>query len=82
MEQEIRFCATSAGRIAYAATGEGPGLVLPGWWVSHQEALWVDRGFRAFVHPPAAMVEVVVARGFRPAYDHPGRIWQVKGLAR
>ena len=40
------------------------------------------RDFRAFVHPPAAMVEVVAARGFRPAYDHPGRIWQVKGLAR
>jgi pimeloyl-ACP methyl ester carboxylesterase/DNA-binding CsgD family transcriptional regulator len=49
MEQEIRFCPTTAGRIAYAATGDGPALVLPAWWVSHQEALWEDRGFRAFV---------------------------------
>ena len=49
MEQEIRFCATSAGRLAYAATGQGPAMVLPAWWVSHQEALWEDRWFRAFV---------------------------------
>jgi len=49
MEQEIRFCATSAGRIAYAVTGGGPALVLPAWWLSHQEALWEDRAFRAFV---------------------------------
>ena len=24
-------------------------MVLPAWWVSHQEALWEDRWFRAFV---------------------------------
>src|SRR3954462_569116 len=36
---EIRFCATSAGRVAYTAVGEGPPLVFPAWWVSHQEVL-------------------------------------------
>ena len=49
MEQEIRFCPTTSGRIAYAVSGSGPALVLPAWWVSHQEVLWQDPGFRAFV---------------------------------
>jgi magnesium-protoporphyrin O-methyltransferase len=40
------------------------------------------REFRAFVHPPAAMVEVVTAHGLRPLLEHRGRLWQVTGLAR
>jgi hypothetical protein len=48
MEQVIRFCATGAGRIAYAATGEGPALVFPTWWVSDLEANWADPSFRSF----------------------------------
>jgi pimeloyl-ACP methyl ester carboxylesterase len=49
MEQEIRFCATPAGRIAYATTGAGPALVFPGWWVSHLEVQWEEPSFRAFI---------------------------------
>lgn len=49
VEHEIRFCPTSAGRIAYASVGTGPPLVLPAWWVSHQEVLWEDDGYKAFV---------------------------------
>jgi 2-polyprenyl-3-methyl-5-hydroxy-6-metoxy-1,4-benzoquinol methylase len=40
------------------------------------------RQFRAFAHPPAAMLDVVIGRGFRPVLAQPGPIWQVKGLAR
>jgi pimeloyl-ACP methyl ester carboxylesterase/DNA-binding CsgD family transcriptional regulator len=49
VEHEIRFCPTSAGRIAYATIGDGPPLVFPAWWVSHQGVLWEDDGYRAFV---------------------------------
>jgi pimeloyl-ACP methyl ester carboxylesterase/DNA-binding CsgD family transcriptional regulator len=49
MEQTIRFCATGAGRIAYATAGEGPALVFPAWWVSDLEANWEDPSFRAFL---------------------------------
>jgi pimeloyl-ACP methyl ester carboxylesterase len=49
MEQTIRFCATRAGRIAYATAGEGPALVFPAWWVSDLEANWEDPSFRAFL---------------------------------
>jgi 2-polyprenyl-3-methyl-5-hydroxy-6-metoxy-1,4-benzoquinol methylase len=38
--------------------------------------------FRAFVHPPQAMLEVLAARGLTPAFTHRGRMWHVEGLAR
>jgi magnesium-protoporphyrin O-methyltransferase len=40
------------------------------------------REFRAFVHPPEAMVDVVLGRGMRHALHHAGTIWQVQGLTR
>jgi 16S rRNA G966 N2-methylase RsmD len=38
--------------------------------------------FRAFVHPPAAMVEVVRRQGMTPQYRHHGLAWDVVGFAR
>ena len=38
--------------------------------------------YRAFVHPPAAMVGAVAAHGMRPAMAHPGMLWQIHGLTR
>ncbi len=40
------------------------------------------REFRAFTHPPAAMVAVVASHGFRPVLAHRAPIWQVEGLVR
>jgi 2-polyprenyl-3-methyl-5-hydroxy-6-metoxy-1,4-benzoquinol methylase len=40
------------------------------------------RSFRAYVHPPAAMVDVVASRGLRPLLEHRGMLWEVQGLAR
>ena len=40
------------------------------------------RRFRAFVHPPEAMVGTVVGHGMRRVLFHPGWIWQVQGLTR
>jgi pimeloyl-ACP methyl ester carboxylesterase/DNA-binding CsgD family transcriptional regulator len=65
VERDIRFCPTSAGRIAYATVGGGPPLVFPTWWVSHQEVLWEDDGYRAFVTALAERHTVV-------GYDRPG----------
>lgn len=36
--------------------------------------------FRSYIHPPEDMVRVLEASGLRPAYHHPGRLWQVTGL--
>jgi hypothetical protein len=38
--------------------------------------------FRTFAHPPEAMLDVVRARGFDPAYAHRQLVWEVAGLAR
>jgi pimeloyl-ACP methyl ester carboxylesterase len=38
LEQQIRFCITTDGlRLAYSTVGQGPALVVPPPWVSHQE---------------------------------------------
>jgi pimeloyl-ACP methyl ester carboxylesterase/DNA-binding CsgD family transcriptional regulator len=57
--QQIRFCSAPGGRVAYAAVGEGPLLVLGGWWVSHLELDWERADFRAFVEGLAASRTVV-----------------------
>ena len=44
----IRFLPFAGRRVAYAATGEGPPLVAPAWWVSHLELDWADPAFRGF----------------------------------
>ena len=40
------------------------------------------RQFRAFAHPPAAMVAVVEERGFRTAFRHRAPVWHIAGLER
>lgn len=48
-EQTIRFTDAGGRRIAWAQSGDGPPLVLSGWWMSHLELNWRDPCFRAFV---------------------------------
>lgn len=38
--------------------------------------------FRAFAHPPEAMLEVVRRHGFELTYRHRGTVWQVAGFER
>jgi 2-polyprenyl-3-methyl-5-hydroxy-6-metoxy-1,4-benzoquinol methylase len=52
--------------------------------VSLTNALQALRGsdFRAFTHPPAAMLSVLDRRGLRRTYEHHGLVWQIAGLER
>ena len=59
MDQQIRFCSTATGRIAYAEVGVGPALVLPAWWVSHLELDWESPDIRAFIEALAARRRVI-----------------------
>jgi pimeloyl-ACP methyl ester carboxylesterase/DNA-binding CsgD family transcriptional regulator len=62
----VRFLTSPTGsRIAYAATGAGPALLVPAAWISHLELLWQDAAYRAFFGPLAGVRTVV-------QYDRPG----------
>src|SRR3712207_2587754 len=58
-EQEVRFCATPRGRVAYASVGAGPVLLLPALWISHVELEWEFAELRAFVSGLARTHRVV-----------------------
>jgi SAM-dependent methyltransferase len=38
--------------------------------------------FRAFVHPPSAMLAVLEQRGLRPVLTHRALVWQIAGFER
>lgn len=38
--------------------------------------------FRAYVHPPGAMITVLQAQGLTPRFHHHGTFWDVTGLER
>jgi pimeloyl-ACP methyl ester carboxylesterase len=66
MDRQIRFCVTTDGlRLAYSIMGQGPALVVPPAWVSHQELLWQDPAYRRFGERLAEHHTLVV-------YDRPG----------
>ena len=58
------------------------------WWMRLAvggENLWHrlrGTGFRAYLHPPRAILAVAGAHGFRPVLEHRGWIWQTAVLER
>lgn len=63
--QSIRFLDHDLGRIAWATSGQGPPLLMGGWWMSHLDLDWNDPLFRAFIERLGAHRTVV-------RYDRPG----------
>lgn len=73
-EPEIRFTEEGGRRIAWAHSGDGPPLVLCGWWMSHLELNWRDPRFRAFVETLGRHRTVI-------RYDAPGTGVSADGTA-
>jgi pimeloyl-ACP methyl ester carboxylesterase/DNA-binding CsgD family transcriptional regulator len=63
--QLVRFAELNGRRVAWAAVGEGPPVVMGGWWMSHLELDWRNRRFRDFISALARYRTVV-------RYDRPG----------
>lgn len=47
-DQVIRYADIGGTSVAWASVGDGPPLVIGGWWSSHLELDWADRRFRHF----------------------------------
>jgi pimeloyl-ACP methyl ester carboxylesterase/DNA-binding CsgD family transcriptional regulator len=65
MTPVIRYCATPAGRIAYATLGSGPPLLLDAGWVTHLRGQLDLFSFGAFIGGLAERFTVI-------RYDKPG----------
>ena len=63
--QLVRFAELNGRRVAWAAVGDGPPMVMGGWWMSHLELDWGNRRFRDFISALARYRTVV-------RYDRPG----------
>jgi pimeloyl-ACP methyl ester carboxylesterase/DNA-binding CsgD family transcriptional regulator len=74
-EPEIRFTEEGGRRIAWARSGDGPPLVLCGWWMSHLELNWREPRFRAFAEALGRHRTVI-------RYDAPGTGVSADGTAR
>jgi pimeloyl-ACP methyl ester carboxylesterase len=63
--QVVRFVELNGRRVAWAAVGEGPLMVMGAWWLSDLELDWANRRFRDFISALARYRTVV-------RYDRPG----------
>jgi 16S rRNA G966 N2-methylase RsmD len=86
-------CYPDYGRLLSAAAGHAKRLLvyshpprnsLIRMIISCENLLHRLRGsdFRAFVHPPAAMIKTAEAQGMSVSYRHRGVLWRVVGLER
>lgn len=64
-DQVIRYLEHDGTSIAWSAVGQGPPLVVGGWWSSHLELDWRNARFRRFVDGLARHRTVI-------RYDRPG----------
>jgi pimeloyl-ACP methyl ester carboxylesterase/DNA-binding CsgD family transcriptional regulator len=72
-EQVVRYADIAGRSIAWSAVGDGPALVIGGWWSSHLVEDWADPGFRSFVGQLADRFTVVrYDRYGTGASDHSG----------
>jgi pimeloyl-ACP methyl ester carboxylesterase/DNA-binding CsgD family transcriptional regulator len=63
--QTIRFVEVEGRRVAVGTVGEGPPVVIGGWWMSHLEHDWRNPAFRRFVGALGRHRTVI-------RYDRPG----------
>lgn len=61
----VHYAEFDGAPVAWAATGDGPALVVTGWWCSHLRLNWADAGFRDYIERLGLHRTVI-------RYDRPG----------
>ncbi|MGH3704070.1 MAG: hypothetical protein ACRDT9_05515, partial [Agromyces sp.] len=61
----VHYAEFDGAPVAWAATGDGPPLVVTGWWCSHLRLNWADAGFRDYIERLGLHRTVI-------HYDRPG----------
>jgi pimeloyl-ACP methyl ester carboxylesterase len=64
-DQVVRMRTIAGKTVAYSVVGEGPPVVVGGWWCSHLTLNWQDPDFRAYVSRLAERNAII-------RYDRPG----------
>lgn len=65
-DQVVRHLQVAGQDVAYATVGDGPPVVIGGWWCSHLTLNWQDPRFRAYLSRLAQRHTVI-------RYDQPGQ---------
>ena len=65
MRTRVRYCATSAGRVAYSTSGAGPALLCDSGWITHLRSQLELYSFGSFMERLAERFTVI-------RYDKPG----------
>lgn len=65
-DQVLRHLQLDGRDVAYSVIGDGPPLVIGGWWCSHLVLNWEDHAFRGYISRLARHHTVI-------RYDQPGR---------
>ncbi|RNL80369.1 alpha/beta fold hydrolase [Nocardioides marmorisolisilvae] len=65
-DQVVRHAQIGGRDVAYSVVGDGPPLVIGGWWCSHLVLNWQDPAFRDYISRLARHHTVI-------RYDQPGR---------
>ncbi|HEY5882518.1 MAG TPA: alpha/beta fold hydrolase, partial [Nakamurella sp.] len=64
-DQVVRTATVAGDTLAYSVVGDGPPVVIGGWWCSHLRLNWQDRLFREFFFRLASRHSII-------RYDRPG----------
>ena len=64
-DQVVRYAEVGGRTVAWSEVGDGPALVVGGWWCSHLAVDWLDELFRRFTGTLAERHRVI-------RYDRPG----------
>lgn len=81
-ERLLTAAGSHATRLLVFSHPPSNGLMRAAFWLENAIRRVRRESFRAFVHPPAAMVEILTETGLSTRYQHRGLSWYVVGLAR